>query len=130
MKHPVFSVIADKLIIELKKEGIGAYVWHVATTGSVYVRFEDHRIGSVRIGDHTGIDKYQYKFNIRSDMNGKGQWRKPENTWRYFQPMQTWREIIPLIVKRAEDVQKYDAAKYQYGIPPWKRNKENNGTSN
>jgi hypothetical protein len=125
MKYPTFSVIANKLITELKKEGIGAYIWHEATTGSVYVRFEDHRMGSVRIGNHAGRDKYQYKFNIRSDMDGKGRWLKPENTWRYFQPMQTWREIIPLIVKRAKDVQEYDGAKYQYGIPSWKRNSDN-----
>lgn len=62
-----FEEIAKELIKELDLIGVKSYIWHCATTGSVYVRFEDNRIGSVRLGDHNGKDKLKYKFNIRSD---------------------------------------------------------------
>ena len=121
-----FTKIANKIIAELQKEGVTAYLWHKATTGSVYVRFEDPRIGSIRIGNHNGRDQYQYKFNVRSDMKGNGRWIKPEKTWRYFQPLETWKDIIPVIVKRAQDVaQQGTPVRYQYGIPSWKRNSDN-----
>lgn len=38
--------IANKLVSELNDLGIGSYVWHAATTGSVYIRFDDNRMGT------------------------------------------------------------------------------------
>lgn len=117
-----FTKIANELIELLKKEGINAYIWHTATTGSVYVRFEDPRIGSVRIGNHDGREKYQYKFNIRADKKGEGFWTKSQNIWRYYQPLHSWHKIIPVIVKRQKDVtERGTPAMYQYGIPSYKK---------
>jgi hypothetical protein len=44
--------------------GHGAYLFHSAATGSQYVKFSDPRIGSLRVADHTGREKYRYKWNL------------------------------------------------------------------
>jgi hypothetical protein len=44
------------------------YIWHVANTGSIYIKFPHWALGSIRIGDHTGRAKYHYKWEIRTDM--------------------------------------------------------------
>jgi len=59
---------ADKLIKRLNKRGYGAYLWHVSATNSIYIRFEDKEMCSIRIGDHNGRERYKYKFNIRTDI--------------------------------------------------------------
>lgn len=103
-----FMEIAKSLIAELQKEGIVAYLWTRASTNSVYIRFEDPRFGSIRISDHQGISKYQYKYNIRSDIKGVGKWRRYKETWRYYQPINSWQEIVPVIVKRSQNIVKYN----------------------
>ena len=49
-----FKRLAKRVIKHLKKEGVECYLWHSATTGSAYIRFNDSRIGSIRLGDHKG----------------------------------------------------------------------------
>jgi hypothetical protein len=34
---------------------------------SVYIKFKDTRLCSLRIGDHDGYSKYKYKWNLRND---------------------------------------------------------------
>lgn len=41
------------------------------TTNSIYLKFEDTKLGSIRISDHTGKSKYAYKLNIDSDVYEK-----------------------------------------------------------
>lgn len=56
---------------------LGPYVYHRSySTTSVYVKFADSRLRSLRIADHRGIKKYKYKWNIdiggttREDIDG------------------------------------------------------------
>ena len=37
--------IANCVIDVLTERGVGCYIWRKATTGSVYIRFDDNRIG-------------------------------------------------------------------------------------
>ena len=64
----MFKKIAESIIEKLKQRGINSYIWCVATTGSVYIRFEDAKICSIRIGDHDGKEQWKYKFNLRADV--------------------------------------------------------------
>ena len=113
-----FNKIADQLILKLNALGVGCYIWCRATTGSVYIRFEDVRMGSIRLGDHDGKDKLKYKFNIRSDWKGKNlQWLKDGEQWRLYIKSNEWESLIPILVKRAEDVKGYAPSRYNYGIP-------------
>ena len=118
----MFEDIAKRLITELAAKGINAYIWHSATTGSVYIRFEDVRIGSVRLGDHNGREKLKYKFNIRNDIGRKHKtWVKDDGVWRYYVLAHNWKQIIPVLVDRANEVKKWDKPKFQYTIPYFKQ---------
>lgn len=51
---------------------LGAYVRNSSvTTTSVYIKFEDERIGSLRIGDHPGKAKYAYRWNLEKGRSGE-----------------------------------------------------------
>lgn len=124
-KSKNFKSIAEQLINILSKKNIKAY--HAATTGSCYIRFEDERIGSVRLGDHSGRSKLKYKFNIRSDYpKGYKKWRNHEGMWRYYVSTSNWLDIIPILENRAIEVKKWEKGKFTYGIPKYKRILQNN----
>jgi hypothetical protein len=118
----LFLDIANKLIEELAKHDIKAYIWHAATTGSVYIRFEDCRVGSVRLGNHDGREKLKYKFNIRNDIGSRHKtWIKDNGIWRYFVLAHKWKEIIPVLIQRYQEVQKWEKTKFNYTIPYFKQ---------
>lgn len=117
-----FEDIANKIIEELAKTDIKAYIWHAATTGSVYIRFEDNRMCSLRIGDHEGRKKLKYKYNLRSDISPRNKgWRKDDEIWRYYLPITLWEEIIPVLIQRHKDIQQWGPSKYKYKIPSFKK---------
>lgn len=118
----LFTDIAYKLIKELKEKGIEAYVWHTATTGSVYIRFSDNRMCSIRIGNHDGRERLKYKFNLRSDMKkDHKKWVKDDKVWRCYIRLDQWRELIPILEDRHKQIQSWPDAKYQYNIPSFKQ---------
>ena len=109
------------MIGKLSKEGIPAYIHSEARTGSVYIRFEDARIGSVRIADHPGIEKYRYKWNVRTDREFRQKeeehgWKQDDNTWRLFCTPETRDQIIQAIKDRNTKIEKGDAPP-RYGYP-------------
>ena len=115
--------IANNVLNELNNCGIKCYLWHKAQTGSIYIRFEDQRIGSIRIGDHAGREKLKYKFNIRSDIKYRiPKWVKDKNIWRVYVHTSKWRAIIPIIVNRSHEVKKWTFTRYRYGVPSFKKN--------
>lgn len=40
------------------------YVYHTSSWGSVYIKFPDQRIGSLRIADHPSRKHYRYRWNL------------------------------------------------------------------
>jgi hypothetical protein len=114
---------ANLIISKLKENNINAYIWHKATSNSVYIRFKDSRIGSIRLADHTGRSKLKYKFNLRSDLHlSKPKWVKDNNTWRYYAPLNCYNDLINQIINRANDVKKWNFNKFTYTIPKFKHN--------
>jgi len=117
----LFQNIASKLIVELGRKEIEAYIWHAATTGSVYIRFQDARMCSIRIGDHEGRSKLKYKYNLRSDMSmGRAKWIKDNGVWRYYLNLSQWKDIIPVLEARKEQVKDWPK-KYEYHVPHFKK---------
>ena len=58
--------LADQILSELSQ--FGPYIYHKAvTSNSIYVKFPHWGLGSVRIGDHTGRQKYRYRWQLRTD---------------------------------------------------------------
>lgn len=45
-------------------ESLGAIKWHKTKGHSFYIKFRDVRLGSIRIADHRGRDRYHYTFEI------------------------------------------------------------------
>lgn len=62
--------VIKKWILKNLKE-YKPYVYYSARTGSLYLKFEDSSLGSVRIGDHQGIEKYRYRWNIWVGQSGR-----------------------------------------------------------
>lgn len=53
---------ANQLMREL--EAIGALRWHTSITNSIYIKFKDIRLGSIRISDHKGRTQYNYTYEL------------------------------------------------------------------
>lgn len=114
--------LADKVVSELLSNGIECYVYHRATTGSVYIRFKDQRMCSIRLGDHNGRGKLKYKYNIRVDLPlGYNKWQKDGDIWRLFLSSDQWKEIVPVLLKRKDEVKLWSTTKYSYKTPSFKK---------
>lgn len=130
-KNKLHESIAKNLVSELNGLGIKCYIWHVANTGSVYVRFDDNRMCSVRIGDHDGREKLKYKFNIRTDKGfTEKKWVKDDGKWRLYVPHTHWKDLIPNLQERFEQIKQWPESKYKYGIPAYKRKQDIELTEN
>ena len=59
----------EKIIYQLDEAGLEPILNNNSvTTTSFYVKFEDERLRSLRVGDHPGRSKYRYKWNLRLDL--------------------------------------------------------------
>lgn len=45
-------------------ESYGAIKWHKTAGHSFYIKFRDVRLGSIRIANHRGREKYHYTYEI------------------------------------------------------------------
>ena len=119
--------IGRKIVTMLLSEDIQAYIYHVATTGSVYIRFEDPRMGSIRIGGHEGRSNYSYKFNVRIDKNKLGWEKDRRDIWRFYCRPDQLTHLIEAIKRRAETVASWPEDKYGgYKTPDFKKEKRGN----
>lgn len=59
--------VVSRLLDKLHKFGI--YVYHTATTGTVYLRTAYPDIGTIRIADHSCRDTVWYRWNLRDDID-------------------------------------------------------------
>ena len=79
----------------------GLILWHISKHGSVYLKFKDTRLGSIRIADHRSTKKYTYKYEINStDRN---------SDIRTYVKSVIYYNVTNLILNRLED---FDKDKY------------------
>lgn len=45
-------------------ESLGAIKWHKNVNHSFYIKFRDVRLGSIRIANHQGRERYHYTYEI------------------------------------------------------------------
>ncbi len=100
-KPIVYHQIAEEVVKHLNQHNLGAYIYHKARSGSAYIKFEDTKLCSIRIGDHDGREKYRYKFNLRKDCMSAG-WKLEDNIWRYYAPFDNIPSLVAEILKRRE----------------------------
>lgn len=59
----------EREIIEcLSDLGIAIHVYHAYSTNSIYIKLDYGALGSIRISDHNGKERYHYKYNVRTDI--------------------------------------------------------------
>ncbi len=98
----MFKKIADQIIHDLTLAGIGCYIYVEAkTTNSMYIRFEDPRMCSIRISDHQGYGQYKYKYNLRSDIK-KSYTKKDDKVLRLYYCFADIEELIESVKKRRD----------------------------
>lgn len=97
--------VAQLLIFELAKLGIIAHVRSIATSGSVYIKFEQKDIGRLRIATHIEgrckgrrRNRWGYRWNLRADVITQYTDSIEGNT-RFFFPMMNYREVAKCIYK-------------------------------
>lgn len=60
--------IAENIINYLKDLGISIHIYYAFSTNSIYIKLDYGTLGSIRISDHKGKEKYHYKYNVRTDI--------------------------------------------------------------
>ena len=105
-----FIAIANEIIKKLKDGyGIHSYIYHKAvTSNSVYVKFEDNRIGSIRLADHTGRGKYRYRFNVRSDIP-ESYTENDRGVLRYYFRCEHTDTLVDVVIARFLDLELKEA---------------------
>ena len=87
-----------------------------------YIRFDDNRIGSIRIADHEGRSRLKYKYNLMIDGNfGRPKWVKDDGRWRCYADAKSYLDLCVLIVQQSEKVKQYSEPKFSYTIPKFKQ---------
>ena len=96
-----FKYIAEQLIEKCKHAGMHPRIWHYATTGSVYIRFDLKKMRSVRIGDHDGREVYRYKYNLRFDLEKNMFYRDLDNgIERFYYAFDRMDQLVDDLAKR------------------------------
>lgn len=62
--------IANKIIHNLKVKGFTLHRYYAKTTKSIYIIPDYGVCGKIRISDHKGKKKYNYRYNIIKHYNG------------------------------------------------------------
>lgn len=109
---------AGRIVNGCKKLGIEAFIFHKATTGSTYIRFNDQRMASIRLGDHPGRERYRYKFNVRKDVSRFKQ-EDDNGIIRFYVPMtNTGFFIIMKLIKQRWDISRDWPQRFEYNPKP------------
>lgn len=90
------------------------YVYHKALTGSVYIKFKDERIGSLRIADHPGRKKYKYRWNLCIDYMHESESIHDRGTTRWFYIGRDLYKMLRHIENYANVVKKSDKLELIY----------------
>lgn len=121
--NPDLKQIAEDLVLNLNECDIECYLYHVSNSGnSFYIRFKDARIGSIRISDHEGRDRYRYKYNLRSDMVSTGRWQKIDGSWCFYMSADYWAKMIDILIERVDFLSKYNSVSSYGNKPKHKKN--------
>lgn len=76
--------LADVIVRVLNENGVLAVHFKKAVSGSCYVKLPG--LGSLRIADHDGIERYRYRWNIRLDQTTSPRIETDRGTVRRYYP--------------------------------------------
>lgn len=88
-----------KTIFELLKP-LRPYIYHKSKSNSIYIKFKNASVGSIRIGDHNERKRYSYRWNLRHDIKQKNIVDKHQHL-QYYYP-------INLVFKMCQHIMNYE----------------------
>ncbi len=90
--------VANHLTNDLKS--LKPYYYCKAQSGSIYIKFADDRLRSIRIADHPGIKKYHYKWNLIKGWQESNQQPQSKYT-RFFYSWDDYQSMVEHILNYA-----------------------------
>ena len=111
--------VVNQIMVLLKPFGV--YVYHQAKTGSTYLKFSEPGMGSIRVADHTGREKYHYRYNVRLDHQGEPM-RTSSAGWPQFFFGPRHLDQLLLVVAHRHHQRLADQApppNFDQSVPPW-----------
>jgi len=100
--------LMEKLLYDLDQKGYILQYYMAYSTSSCYIKLDYGMSNSIRIADHKGIDKYQYKFNLMIDLD-----KSYEEDGRYYYSVDDYQKLISDIKKFKESqLDKYGFSYY------------------
>lgn len=112
-----------KLLRDLDLEGFILQYYEAYSTSSCYIKLDYGVSNSIRIADHKGIDKYQYKFNLMIGLD-----KSYEGDGRYYYSINDYAKMIQDIRHfRDEQLNKFGFSYYEYMLKNKKDAKNKKG---
>lgn len=111
-RHADALRIVNRFLEHATEAGLKPRVTNWADSGSVYIKFDDYRLRSLRISTHGGKrdrldetrERYRYKWNLRQDVT-RNYTRRDRGVVRFFFG---WNEIEQLVIRMAEYLRTID----------------------
>jgi hypothetical protein len=101
-----------RLLRDLDKKGFVLYYYEAYSTSSCYIKLDFGLSNSIRIADHKGIDKYQYRFNLMIGLR-KSYVKDGRN---YYCEEDYDKMISDIVAFREEQLDKYGFRYYDYMV--------------
>lgn len=112
-----------KLLSDLDRKGFILQYYMAYSTNSCYIKLDYGMSNSIRISDHKGIDKYQYKFNLMVDLD-----KSYEKDGRYYYSIKDYDKLISDIQQfKKEQLSKYGFSYYECMLRNKKDSKNKKG---
>lgn len=111
--------VVDQILAMLSPYGV--YVYHRAKTGSTYLKFLEPGMGSIRVGDHEGREKYHYRYNVRLDHLGAPMRTTSAGWVQYFFGARHLEQLRDAVANRHHERPAYQAPppNFDQSVPPW-----------
>lgn len=90
----------EKILSDLKH--LNPYIYHESKNDSIYIKFENEKIRTIRIADHSGIEKYKYKWNLH--VCGSMREEFDNGVKRFYYPIGLYRDFIKHICNYANRI--------------------------
>lgn len=109
-----------QLMKELDKKGFIIHYLQAYSTPSCYVKLDFGVANSIRVSDHKGIEKYQYRFNLMLNID-----KSYEKDGRMYYCLNDMDKLVHDVVDfKNKQLEKYKFNYYEYMLRE-KKNKEN-----
>lgn len=97
MQH---KLLARKIIRALKKQGAVIHRYDASSSNSIYLKIDSGICGSIRISDHMGKRKMNYRYNLLTNIETTSSMKDPFE--RFFYPAEQVDLMIAEIIRYRE----------------------------